>query len=82
MSAEVTLANIVLQCKVEVERSGGMDRTELEQDVEGGGPCGLEKRCQLCCPNGLHSLWQFKIPNDSRIIGGSFPFHYVCDMHT
>ena len=20
-------------------------------------PCGLEKACQSCCPNGLNSLW-------------------------
>ena len=34
-----------------VGRSKGMDRAELDCDVEGaGGLCGLDKVCKSCCP--------------------------------
>ena len=41
-----------------VGRCKGMDRDSREGDVLGArGLCGLEKVCQLHCPNGLNSLW-------------------------
>ena len=44
----------------------GMDKTELEWEVEGArGPCGLEKACQPCCPQRIEYCMAFKIQDSS-----------------